>query len=121
VGDAQRGHRPLEEAVDALQGQDPRLDVNRLFLSGILVADPQRDEGRDGAPITLLLVAFPAPDTPETRERPEAASCEVEVPEHVAEHRRGELRAGVAILITGQLSGGGGVIATEIRSGPDPL
>jgi hypothetical protein len=90
-----------------------------VFLSAVLVADPLKDVGRDGEPVTLLLVAFPAPDTPETREYSEAASCEVEVPEHVAEPRRGELRAGVAILITGLLSGGGGVIATEIRLGPE--
>ena len=68
--------------------------------------------------MTLLLVAFPAPDTPETREWPEAASCEIEVPEQIAKPRRRELRAGVAIFITGQLSGGGGIIATEIHSGP---
>jgi single-stranded DNA-binding protein len=92
--------------------------LNRLFLSGIVVADPQRDEGRDGNPVTLLLVAFPAPDSRDTVEGVETASCEVEVPEHVVAHHPKELRAGVSVFITGQLSGGGGVVATEIHSGP---
>jgi hypothetical protein len=115
---AQPGHPPLEGATGVLQGHDPRLDVNRLFLSGVLAADPLGDVGRDGEPVTLLLVAFPAPDTPETRECPEAASCEVEVPEQAAGRKASELRAGATVLVTGQLSGGGGVIATEIHSGP---
>jgi hypothetical protein len=92
--------------------------LNRLYLTGVLAAEPQRDKGRDGAEVTLLLIAFPAPDMSDGVQRPETASCEVEVPEWVAEGRRSELKAGEAILITGQLSGGGGVIATEIHSGP---
>jgi hypothetical protein len=96
------------------------LEFNRVFLSGVLAADPQQDAGRDGNPVMLLLVAFPAPDARDTQARAETASCEVEVPEHVAESHCGELRAGVVIFITGQLSGGGGVIATEIHSGPPP-
>jgi hypothetical protein len=56
-----------------------------VYLSGVLVADPQRDKGRDGRPVALLLVAFPAPDDSDSAERPETASCEVEVPDHVAE------------------------------------
>jgi len=107
-------------AAGALQGQDPRLELNRLFLSGVLVADPQEDEGRDGEPVTLLLVAFPAPDSADTQERSETASCEVEVPERVADRHGEQLQAGNAVFITGQLSGGGGVIATELHFGPPP-
>jgi Single-strand binding protein family len=99
---------------------DPRLLLNRLFLSGILAEDPRHDKGRDGNPVTLLLVAFPAPDTSDTYEHSETASCEIEVPERVAERNAMQLRAGGSIFITGQLSGGGGVIATEIHSGPSP-
>jgi single-stranded DNA-binding protein len=91
-----------------------------VYLSGVLAADPQRDQGRDGEPVALLLVAFPAPDDSASAERPETASCEVEVPERVAEVHSEELRAGGSIFITGQLSGGGGVIASEIHSGPPP-
>jgi single-stranded DNA-binding protein len=103
-------------AASALQGQDPRLSLNRLYLSGVLVADPQRDKGRDGEPVALLLLAFRAPDDSENAERPETASCEIEVPEDLAEVHSEELRAGGSILIVGQLNGGGGVIATEIHS-----
>lgn len=118
---ATRGHPPtLTGAAGALHGQDSRLLLNRLFLSGVLAAEPQVDEGRDGKPVTLLLIAFPAPDPRDTAGRPETASCEVEVPEQVSAHNPSELRAGAAIFITGQLSGGGGVIATEVHSGPPP-
>lgn len=51
-------------------------------------------------------------------ERPETASCEVEVPEHVAEVHSEELRAGRSIFIVCPLSGGGNVIATETHSAP---
>jgi single-stranded DNA-binding protein len=110
----------LEGAAGARQGQGPRLGLNRLYLSGVLAAEPQRDKGRDGEAVMLLLIAFPAPDASDRTQRPETASCEVEVPGWVAEGRGTELRAGEAIFITGQLSGGGGIIATEIHSGPPP-
>jgi single-stranded DNA-binding protein len=106
--------------ASALQGQDARLVINRLFLSGILAANPQKDQGRDGNPVTLLLVAFPAPDARDSEERLETASCEVEAPASVAERYVGKLRAGDSIFVTGQLSGGGGMIAIEIHSGPPP-
>jgi hypothetical protein len=67
-----------------------------------------------------LLVAFPAPDAKDTLERTETASCEIEVPLDVAGRCGTQLRAGESIFVTGQLSGGGGVIATEIHSGPAP-
>jgi hypothetical protein len=54
--------------------------VNWIYLSGVLADEPIEDKGRDGAPLTLLTVAFPAPDASETQERMEVASCEVEVP-----------------------------------------
>lgn len=119
--DALCGHPSLPAgAAGARQGESSPRGLNRVYLSGVLAADPQRDVGRDGEPVALLLVAFPAPDDSESAERPETASCEVEVPEHVAEVHSEELRAGRSIFIVGQLSGGGGVIATEIHSGPSP-
>lgn len=118
--DALGGHSPLAEVASALQSQDSRLALNRLFLSGVLAADPQEDRGRDGDPVTLLLLAFPAPDGRDTEEWVEAACCEVEVPARVSEKHGQKLRPGESIFITGQLSGGGGVIATEVHSGPPP-
>jgi hypothetical protein len=96
------------------------LGLNRVFLSGILAGDPQRDRDRNGDPVLLLRVAFAAPDTRDTRPGVEAALQEVEVPEGIAERHRGDLQLGESIFITGHLSGGGGVIATEIHSGPPP-
>ncbi len=118
--DALGGRPPLKGATEPLPGQNPELALNRLFLSGILAAEPVQDEGRDGSPVTLLLVAFPAPDARDGQERPETASCEVEVPDDVVRRHGKELRAGGSIFVTGQLSGGGGVIATEIHSGLPP-
>lgn len=115
------GHPPLATgAAGAPQGQAPPDGLNCVWLSGVLAADPQRDRGRDGEPVALLLVAFPAPDGAECAERPETASCEVEVPEDVAEVHSEKLRAGRSIFIAGQLSGGGGVLATEVHTGPPP-
>jgi hypothetical protein len=107
-------------AAGALRVQDSRLALNRLFLSGVLAAAPLEDKGRDGDPVTLLLIAIPAPDARDTQERAETASCEVEVPLGVSEKHGKELRAGESVFLTGQLSGGGGVIATELHSGPPP-
>lgn len=118
---APHGHPPEVGAAGARQGQDPPLVLNRLYLSGVLAAEPIEEEGRDGNPITLLLIAFPAPDSRDTLERVETASCEIEVPGHVAERYGKNLRAGGSVFVTGQLSGGGGVIATEIHSGPPPV
>ncbi|MGC1165972.1 MAG: hypothetical protein WA862_07685 [Solirubrobacterales bacterium] len=50
----------------------------------------------------------------------EPALEEIEVPEEVSNRHGKELCVGEAIFVTGQLSGGGGVIATEIHSGPPP-
>jgi hypothetical protein len=103
---------------DAKPGRGACPGLNRVYLSGVLAADPQPDVGRDGEPVTLLLVAFPAPDAKDTEERTETASCEVEVPERVVGPHPKELRVGGLVLFTGQLTGGGGVIATEIHTGP---
>jgi hypothetical protein len=96
------------------------LAVNWLYLSGVLADEPIEDKGRDGEPLTLLTIAFPAPDASETQERMEVASCEVEVPAAVSRMHDGRLRVGDSILFTGRLSGGGGVIATQLHSGPPP-
>jgi hypothetical protein len=77
-----RWDRP-EQTAHVPRGLNPRLQLNRLFLSRILAADPRRDESRGGKPVTLLMVAFPTPDPSDNAEATETACCEVEVPEHV--------------------------------------
>lgn len=89
--------------------------LNHVELTGILVATPQRDEDRGGKPLLLLSVAFHAP--PEQVElQSEPACCEVEVPVALVKASE-ELRPGVAVRITGALSGGGGVRATAVGVG----
>jgi hypothetical protein len=115
------GRRRSTTAIaSALQDEDSRLLLNRLFLSGILAEKPSEGEDRGGEPVTFLLIAFFAPDRKDTEERPAVASCEIEVPEQVMKKHGGKLEVGDAVFITGQLSGGAGVIATELHSGRPP-
>lgn len=118
-GSAHSGHPPPQGTAGAPHGRLPR-QMNTVYLSGVLAADTQLDKGRDGEPVTLLLIAFAAPDPLDTDERPAMASQEVEVPRRVVAKHRGELRAGESIFIAGQLNGGGGILATEVHTGPPP-
>ena len=45
----------------ASAGQDSRLLHNRVYLSGILAAEPLVDQGRDGEPVVVLFLAFRPP------------------------------------------------------------
>lgn len=110
----------LTGAAGAPRGQGSQPELNRVYLSGILADDPQRDRDRNGDPLLLLRIAFAAPDSRDTRLGVEAVLQEIEVPERVAERHRGKLGIGASIFVTGQMSGGGGVLATEVHSGPPP-
>jgi hypothetical protein len=100
------------------QSQEERLALNRVFISGVIAADPVRDRGRDGRAVLLVLIAFPAPERGEGEERAAVASQEVEVPARLLRAR--QLRAGASVFLTGALSGGGGILATEVHVGPAP-
>jgi hypothetical protein len=82
--------------------------VNRAVLSGVMVEEPQRDKSRDGDPITVLLIAFAAPDE---RARSGSACCEVEVLDEIADRYRRQLRLGSTVLVVGELIGAGGLWA----------
>jgi hypothetical protein len=84
--------------------------INELLLAGIVMEEPTRDIAPNGEKIVLLQVAFLAPDSPETVPEPEIACCEIEVP---ADRCLSDL-AGKAIIVSGTLTGGGGVLAREI-------
>ena len=103
----------------ASNGRLPR-QVNSVYLSGVLGADTQMDKGRDGEPMAILVIAFVAPDPLDTDERPAIATQEVEVPAGMVEKHGPDLVTGASILITGQLNGGGGILATELHAGPPP-
>jgi hypothetical protein len=101
---------PAPAAVD-LTLPDPEEEANVALLSGTIVEEPVRDKSRDGDPITVLLIAFDAPDE---KARRAAACCEVEIPDEIAERQRGRLRAGRRLVVLGQLTGAGGLWATAI-------
>jgi hypothetical protein len=82
--------------------------VNRAILSGVMVDEPQRDRSRDGDPITVLLISFPAPDE---RAGSGSALCEVEVLDEIADRHRRQLRLGATLLVVGELMGAGGLWA----------
>lgn len=106
--------------------------LNHSILTGTLMDDPRLARSPVGDPVTLLRIEFPVADP----ERPQVlwawASCEVEVPDTLAEqHGIRELQGGAPILAAGQLSerwaiadgrsGKRGVIvAALVHPGPPP-
>jgi hypothetical protein len=90
-------------------------EVNRAILSGLLAAEPQRDKSRDGAPITVLLVLFTAPDE---RAHDCSTCCEVEVLDSIANRHRGRRRTGRRVWVDGQLTGDG-LWATSLGTGEE--
>ena len=92
------------------QAEDELGAMNHVVLTGRITEDPTRDRSCDGEPITVLIVAFTSRD-----ERFDGR-CEVEVPDALADPRREHLRVGVAILISGEMTGGG-LWATMISVG----
>ena len=62
-------------------------------------------------------MAFPAPDPVEEHE---VSSAELEVPEQLLEKYEGEMIQGQEVFAVGQLSGGGGVLVSELHLGPTP-
>ena len=90
---------------------DPDEEANVALLSGSIVEEPLRDKSRDGDPVTVLLVAFTAPDE---KARRGSACCEVEVSDEVAGDQRERLRVGRRLVVLGQLTGAGGLWATAI-------
>lgn len=79
-------------------------EVNRAVLSGLIAAEPRPDKSREGDPITVLLVAFTAPDE---RMGNTATCCEVEILDSIADRHRRQLRAGQRVWVAGHLTGDG--------------
>jgi len=95
------------------QAEDDLGVMNHVVLTGLITADPQRDKSREGEPVTVLLVAFVAPD----EKSGGTACCEVEVLDELADCHRPKLRAGTPILISGEMTGAGGLWATMLAVG----
>jgi len=90
---------------------DPNEEANVALLSGTIAEEPLRDKDRSGDPVTVLLVAFDAPDE---KARGTVAVCDVEVPDEIANIHRKALRAGKRLVVLGRLTGAGGLWATAI-------
>jgi len=112
--EAARSGRSTGAADARVVPVEDKLEINHVVLTGLIAAEPQRDRGRDGEPVTALLVSFPAPDE---SARWGSACCEVEVLDEIAERHRKGLRAGAAILIAGEMTGAGGIWAKLIALG----
>ncbi len=87
--------------------------LNRAVISGVMVDEPQRYRSRDGAPITVLLISFAAPDE---RVSSGSALCEVEILDELADRHRRQLRLGATVLIVGELMGAGGLWANSLTA-----
>lgn len=101
-------------AAAELSLPDPHEEANVALVSGTIVDEPVRDKSRDGEPVTVLLIAFTAPDEEAHRG---TACLEVEVLDRIADRRRRRLRAGRRLVVLGQLTGAGGLWATAIVTG----
>lgn len=112
--DALCGNPPRRGAAAQPGHYEPEFEVNHAVFSGLIVADPQRDKSREGDPITVLLISFPAPDE---RVHWGSACCEVEVLDEIADEHRDKLRVGAPILVSGELTGAGGIWAKFISPG----
>jgi hypothetical protein len=97
---------------------DPDEEANVALLSGMIAEEPVQDKSRDGEPVTVLLLAFDAPDE---RARGATACCEVEVPDEIADRQRRQLRAGGRLVVLGRLTGAGGLWATAIVTRESPI
>jgi hypothetical protein len=103
-----------KEAVPGdLRLPDPTEEANLVLVSGTIVEEPARDKGRGGEPITVLLIAFPAPDD---NARREVACCEVEILDDIADSHRRRLTIGKRLVVLGRLTGAGGLWATALVS-----
>jgi hypothetical protein len=84
---------------------DVGLHINHAVLTGVVVAGPERARSRAGDPITVVLGCFAAPDG------------EVEIPDALADPHRRHLCAGRRLLVSGTLTGAGGLWARSIDTG----
>lgn len=116
--DLPHGRRSTDAtATQILQGEEEGdFGINHVVLSGLIAADPLRDKSRDGDPITVLLISFPAADE---RARRGSACCEVEILDEIADHYRESLHAGATIMVSGAVTGAGGIWAKLIGVGED--
>jgi hypothetical protein len=78
--------------------------LNHLVLTGTLSGEPQQARSPRGDAVVLLPIEFPVRDPERPQELWTWASCEVEVPESLAERSLPGLQVGAPVFAGGQLS-----------------
>jgi hypothetical protein len=97
-----------------LEGTVDVKDVNVVLLAGVIAEEPRQFRSPDGGLATMLTLDFPAPDA---RGSGSALACTfVEVPEQVRTLYDRDLNGGSAVLVVGQISNGGDILASSLLS-----
>lgn len=79
--------------------------LNHSILTGTLIDDPRLARSPADEPIVLIEVEFPVADSEHPQMLWTWASCEIEVPDALAQrHDIRKLQRGASILVAGQLS-----------------
>lgn len=86
----------------------PSEEANLAVVTGTIMEEPIRDRSRAGHPVTVLLIAFKAPDE---EAHPYTACLEVEALDSVVDSQRSLLRVGRRLVVLGRLTGAGGLWA----------
>jgi len=97
------GHRAGRRRLRFPDSTPPGL--NHSIVTGTLIDDPRLARSPTDEPIVLLEVEFPVADPEQPQLLWTWASCQIEVPDALAErHEIRKLRCGDSILAAGQLS-----------------
>jgi hypothetical protein len=101
--------------------------LNHLVVTGTVSGEPQQARSPQGDVVALFPMAFPVRDPERPRQLWTWASCEVEVPELLAEQSLPGLQVGAPVLAGGQLGerdGGRGrravIVAAIVHPGDPP-
>lgn len=78
--------------------------LNHLVVTGTVSGQAQQARGPQGDLVALFEMAFPVRDPERPQQLWRWASCQVEVPELLAERRLADLHVGAPVLAGGQLS-----------------
>ena len=87
------------------------------MVTGTIMEEPIRDRSRAGRPVTVLLIAFRAPDEDA---HAYTACLEVEALDSVVDSQRSLLRIGRRLVVLGRLTGAGGLWAGAVLAEDAP-
>ena len=78
--------------------------LNHLVVTGTVSGEPRQASSPQGDLVVLFSMAFPVRDPKRPQQLWTWASCGVEIPEPLVEHRLSDLQVGSPVLAGGQLS-----------------